>query len=74
MKRIVESFNLKDNLGNVYPVDIWEEIIDAGTLNNPDAVIPGMQEVVLSDGRRVNDRGDGTFYLFREGVVLSRIL
>jgi hypothetical protein len=74
MKRIVESFNLKDNIGNVYPVDIWEEIIDAGTLNNPDAVIPGMQEVVLSDGRRVNDRGDGTFYLFREGVVLSRIL
>jgi hypothetical protein len=74
MKRIVESFNLKDNLGNVYPVNIWEEIIDAGTLNNPDAVIPGMQEVVLSDGRRVNDRGDGTFYLFREGVVLSRIL
>lgn len=69
LQRIIKCH---DEAGSLYEVEEWQEFIDAGHMRDPDAVIPGMKELRLADGGRVNVVDQDTFQIVASGKILRR--
>ena len=61
-----------DDDGNNYEVEEWQEFIDAGHVQDPGARIPGIKELRLPDGRRVNFKEQSTFEIVDTGKIIRR--
>lgn len=72
MEKLVGRISCKDDNGNPYIVEEWEERIHAGHMQNPHATIPGMRRIVLADGGSVRQIDDQTFEIFGTGVLIRR--
>lgn len=63
VKRIksLGRFRAVSNSGNEYEVIEYQDVIDAGTLADPNAELPGLRSFRTADGRAVNFRGGNSF-------------
>jgi hypothetical protein len=55
------SFRAKDSKGNEHSIFIYTDFIDAGDLQDPNAVIPGMKCLKTRDGSSVNRIDQGRY-------------
>ncbi len=64
------SFDAIDEDGNAHTLHCYQEMIDAGTFDNPNATIPGLMEIETDDGRKVNHKGKGEYEIVQTGQIL----
>lgn len=69
----IRTIRCEDDQGNQYQVEEWQEFIDAGHMRDPNARIPGMKELRLSDGSPVNFIDSDTFKIVRTDAIIRRI-
>ena len=73
MEELIESFDVEDERGEVHRIYIYQEIIDAGTIKDPNATIRGMKRIVMENGEPVNYIDENTFLRVITAAKLSRI-
>lgn len=63
VKRIesLGSFRAVSNDGHEYEVIEYQDVIDAGSFDDPNAEVPGLRSFRTADGRAVNFRGGNSF-------------
>ena len=71
--RAIDRFDVRSNDGYEKTIIIWQDLIDAGTMQNPTAVIPGMKEARTIDGQACNRIDDDTFEIVSSGIKVQRI-
>ena len=70
MKKQTGSFRAIGNDGRQYTVYIYTDFNDAGTFEDPNAVVQGLKELRTSDGMHINRRQQGEYEIVQTGVVL----
>ena len=70
MKKRTGSFSARDDNGRQYTIHIYTEYTNAGSRDDPHAVLEGPKELVLSDGSHVNRRDKGIYEIVGTGVTL----
>ena len=70
MKKRSGSFSATGNDGRQYRVYIYTDFIDAGSFEDPNAVVEGLKELRTSDGMPINRRQQGEYEIVQTGVVL----
>lgn len=65
------SFIAADVDGNEYLIDVYIEIVGAGSFENPNATIEGMRTLKTRDGDSVNYLDKGKYQLVQTGVILE---
>lgn len=71
MEKLIEEVECVDPTGEREVVYIFQELIPAGHLKDPDAVIKGMKRAELANGQPVNYRTADSFETL-DGVRLTR--
>ena len=54
---LVDQFTARADNGDEFLIYVYQHYNDAGTLQNPNAEMPGLKELMTSDGRHVNVKG-----------------
>lgn len=57
--------------GDEYMIDIFTEVRDAGSFENPNATIDGMKSLRLRGGGNVNRLDKGKYEIVQTGVVVQ---
>ncbi len=70
--KFVERFRARDDQGNVYVVIVYQEELDAGTMGNPNATVPGLFDIRLADDSHVNRISDTEFLIVADGIKIIR--
>lgn len=70
MKEQIGMFRAKDRNGNVYILRILQEYVPAGSVEDPNAVIPGLKSLKTADGSHVNRLDRGRYEIVATGVQL----
>lgn len=70
VKRIA-TFKAKDSSGRIYVIDVFQQFVDAGTFDNPDATIPGIKSLKTRDGQHVNYVAKGQYHLVVPALDLT---
>lgn len=72
--REVERFKARSADGkHETTIVVRQTMIDAGTQDDPHAVIPGLKEARTIDGRHCNYKGEGQFEVVGYGIILTRV-
>ena len=70
MKKRTDSFSATGNDGLQYTVYIYTDFINAGSFEDPNAIVKGIKELRTSDGMLVKRRKQGEYEIVQTGVVL----
>ena len=70
MKRRTGAFTARSDDGRQYTIYIYTEYTNAGSRDDPHAVLEGLKELVLSDGSPVNRRDKGVYEIVGTGITL----
>lgn len=70
MQEFERSFTARDNAGNEYKIDIYVDIHDAGTFDDPGAKIRGLKSLETEHGDAVKRIAKGQYELVETGIVL----
>lgn len=73
MEKLVNTHRMQSESGEFFEVYEYQDFIDAGTYEDPNAKIPGLKRLTLRDGSHVNDLGDGEFQIVATGAVLRMV-
>ena len=71
-ERLVEQFDAHVTSGNTVRLYVYQDFIDAGSYDNPNATIPGLKRLVTAEGKHVNYVDDNTFKIVGTGETLKR--
>lgn len=71
MKEHTGSFLAYHKDGRCVNLNIYTDMINAGTFDNPKAVIPGLKEIKTDDGLSVNRLDKGKYQIVITGEVLT---
>lgn len=71
--RWVGEFQAKDEFGNTYTVNEYQELIEARSFNQPTEWLEGMKILELDDGSKVNFLDDRTFQIVSTNTILRRL-
>lgn len=71
-EQLIEEFNTRDPQGGVVRLYVYQQIIRAGTFQDPHATIPGLKRIETEDGDAVNFIDDQTFVRVATGKTLKR--
>lgn len=69
--KLIEEISCKDDLGNQYLVEVWQDFIEVRSGPGIER-IPGMKEMRLADGGAVNFVDKDTFSVVRSGTTIRR--
>ena len=72
MLKKIEEFVAFDDNNSKYRVIHYKSIINAGTLDDPDATILGLSEYRLRSGESINRISDTEFELLRPQIRIYR--
>ncbi|PXX87834.1 hypothetical protein [Halomonas heilongjiangensis] len=64
------SFVAHDNEGNQYVINIYTDIIDAGTFEDPNATREGLKRLISENGSNVNHLEREKYQIVQTGVVV----
>ena len=67
----IETHHCTGSDGQEYTVLVLQEFIDASTLNDPDAIEPGLRQLQLSNGSPVNFVEENKYKIVQTGVILT---
>lgn len=73
MEELIEQFDTRAPSGNLVRLYVYQEMIDAGTFQNPNATIPGLKRVETEDGDGVNYVDAQTYLRVATGETLKRV-
>ncbi|MEA3031179.1 MAG: hypothetical protein QOG13_2504 [Sphingomonadales bacterium] len=73
MRELIDEFDVRTETGQVLRLFEFQDIINAGTKDDPHATIPGMKSIVTEDGREVNFIDENTFHIVSRGQDATRI-
>jgi hypothetical protein len=73
MERLIGSHKVKADDGTIHEVLELQEIINAGTFDNPNAIIPGLKRFALRAGGPVNFVDENTFKIVMTGKTVRRV-
>ena len=65
------SFNARTDDGQTIELMVHQDEIDAGTMDNPSAKIPGQKIILTVDGASVNHLDKGKYQIVQTGEILS---
>lgn len=68
---LIETFTAVDDNGNLQ-VEVWQDVIDAGHYDDPNASIRGLKSAIMVDGQRLNSVDDNTFRFVSGGKQIKR--
>ena len=71
MRTQIGQFRAKAADGRVFTITEYQNVIDAGTLEDPHGTDLGMKELFTLDDEKVMDRGDGIYDI--SGLIVHRI-
>jgi hypothetical protein len=71
MKRHTGTFTAQDKTGKIHTVHEYTDFIDAGTLDDPSATIPGLKQLRTSDGQVLNYKQKGVYEIVATGIILK---
>jgi hypothetical protein len=71
MKKHTGSFMAYTDGGQPVRLHIYTDFVDVATGANPNAVIPGLKELVTGDGLAVNRLDKGKYEVVATGMVLT---
>lgn len=73
MEKLIEQFDTRAASGQVVRLYVYQQIIDAGTFQNPNATIPGLKRIETEDGDGVNYVDPQTYLRVATGETLKRV-
>jgi hypothetical protein len=65
------SFPAQDREGKTHRLKVFVEILDVGTLGNPNAEIEGRMSIKTRDGDSVNRLDKGKYEIVQSGAILT---
>lgn len=71
-KELIDEFSVRDAAGEPFSLYVYQEIVYAGTFNDPNAEIRGLARIVTEEGDPVNDLENGKFLRVSTGETLTR--
>jgi hypothetical protein len=71
-EKLVEQFDARKANGQVVRLHAYQDMIDAGTHDDPYATLPGMKRFETSQGQAVNFIDDNTFKIVVTDEILTR--
>ncbi len=69
----IGTFRATSENGEVTVIDVFQEIIDVGTLSDPDGEIPGLKSLKTRDGDHVNRVTKGDYKVLRRDGLDERL-
>ena len=72
-EELFERFGAVDESGKRHEVEIWQDIVFAFSLSNPDQIFQGKRRAVTSEGDALVSADNVTFTFVDGGKVLTRI-
>jgi hypothetical protein len=71
VQELVDEFDVRTDAGTIVRLYIFQDIIDAGTFQDPHATIRGLKRIVTEDGDAVNFIDENHFHIVarREDAV-----
>ena len=67
---VLGKFTAKSDSGRTHTIVIYQEWIDASTMDDPGAKIPGMKRLATSSGEAVNRIDEKTFQIVATGETV----
>jgi hypothetical protein len=71
--RLIAKYNADAETGQTYSINEYQEFIEVETKEGRE-FIPGMKELRLDDGSRVNYIDENTFKIVQSGTILKRVI
>jgi len=71
MRKHQVSFKARDEVGELFLVHQYVDIIFSGTLSDPNAVEFGLKSLETSDGKAVNFVSKGKYEIVQSGKILT---
>jgi hypothetical protein len=69
---MIDKFKAQSDDGATYTVHEFQEFVATGTKDGDDW-IPGLKELKLNDGSRLNLIDENTFEIVQSGTILRRV-
>lgn len=73
MRELVDEFDVRTETGQVVRLFEFQDIINAGTKDDPHGTIRGLKTLVTEDGHAVNFVDENRFHLVARGLDATRI-
>ena len=73
MRKKIGQFKVQADDGQIFTLYEYQALIDIGTKADPSATLPGLKELVTSDGMRVSYELDGAYEIVSLGLRVHRI-
>lgn len=75
MKRKTDEFDAQSEDGRTFHILIYRDVINAGTLTNPNATIDGLKSARTTEGYHCNfiDERESTFEIVELGLQVNRV-
>lgn len=70
MTQLTGTFEASGSDGKEYTLLVWTDLVPAGTMTDPDAVIEGLKTLRTSDGHSVNRLEKGKYQIVQTGISL----
>lgn len=70
MEKHTATFQAQSNNGHEYTIFEFTNLVDAGTMGDPNAVIPGLKRFCTADGDSVNRTDKGKYMIVDSGMEL----
>ena len=70
--KLIETIPCDGDDGQSYVVNVYQDVIRAPSMGNPNQTIPGMKSLRLSDGRPLNFKDSDTFQTVDDTLILRR--
>jgi len=71
MEQHIQTFDAVDKNGTPYTLEVWQEVIPAGTRADPDATVAGLKQLRTSDGLSVSRKSKGVYEIVQTGTILT---
>ncbi|MEQ1509030.1 MAG: hypothetical protein ABL909_01350 [Sphingopyxis sp.] len=71
-EKLVEQFDTRKANGQVVRLYVYQDMINAGTSDDPHATIPGMKRIETGQGQYVNFIDENTFKIVATDETLAR--
>lgn len=73
MQKLKGSFVAKGDDGKDYIIEIYVDLVDVGTHDDPSSIIEGLKTLQTEDGLKINRIGKGEYELVQTGLRLYSV-
>lgn len=70
MKKKIQSFEAHDTDGTIYHLEVWQDFHEVNTSTTRGKLLPGLKEIITSDGDSVNRLAKGEYQIVQTGACL----